>query len=507
MIMSYLGQVNSFLPYCLSIMQKISSEIQVSNNFICSLEEVKEELRLYISCNDQKSKIWILCKKNNNNKYHYPLSAGLETYDFMLAAQSEELIKNFVEEVALKYLNNFSPEMLKRIRELNPLLNLLKKVYKSASINLSNITLIFRDHLLLEKINIITSLIELGLNPLNCWIIPKKDKNLYNREVYNEYRSLGCKIFELNDKSYKTTLNAIIRLVGNEKIIVVDDGGDLIAQILDNNLHFKNSFIFIETTSKGMTVLKKFKDTSIINLAQCIIKDKLSLNIAASCVIRFRDILRHDSLIGENCLVIGYGKLGTHVATLLKALGVNISIIEKNLHRRLLAKNKEYNCYEDIIDAVSKKEFKFIFGCSGALSVPEEVLRFLPTNSVLASCSSQDLKLVITSLEANAEKVVCEGIGDIYYLQDPFNPSLLKKVTIIAHGDAVNLYYYEGVPEQEYDYFTSLVFSQIIESQKGNNDVELVSRFIKEILYIHKEEHLLKSQTLLDKIKSGNEDD
>lgn len=483
MIISYLGKINSLLPYCSSIMEKISLEIQSYNMFICSLEDIKEGIMLSISIRDQESKIWISCKKNNQNEYIHPLSAGLDTYNFMLAAQSTEIIKVFIEEIILKYINNFSAEMLMRIRELNPLLNLLKQVYKNSGTNLSNTILIFRDHLLIEKINIITSLIELGLEPNYCWIVPKEDKNLYNKEVYNEYLRLECKIFEPNDKNHNKILYAVRSLIENKKIIVVDDGGDLIAQILDQNLHLINNFTFIETTTKGMTVLERFKDIFIINLAHCIIKNNLSLNIAASCVIRFRDILRHESLIGENCLVVGYGKLGTHIATLLRALGVNVSIIEKNSYRRLFAKNEGYNCYTNIIEAVSKKKFKFIFGCSGTLSIPKEVLYFLPTNSILASCSSQDLKLVIRALEANAKKVIFEGIGDIYYLPDSSNPSFSKKITIIAHGNAVNLYYYEGVSEREYDYFTSLIFAQIVESEKGNNNIELVSTLIQKTLY------------------------
>lgn len=445
----------------------------------------------------ENNKFKVLIENNNKNEFiifnfnyfeyeknAYPLQAGFPYYEILL---TENHTNEYFDDLKMKmsfYINKFSELEIERIEELNPKIEIITKYYLDNHIDLRKMSIVIREHLLLEKLNLFKSLIRLGVDPNQCWIITKEDKSLYFEKVFNEVISLGINVIKLeNREGISSIVEGISRDIINKHVILLDDGGDLINSFSEISDNFNWDIKAIETTSKGIHNTRNIKNIEILDLATCSIKKSLSFEIALSCVLRFKQLFQHEKTKGEYCHVVGYGKLGQYVSQFLRALGMEVTISELNEKRRRLASSADFKTYKTVEKALEKREYKYIFGCAGRPIITEKELEYLDKNAVLITASSQDLSVVIKFMEGNYQKRNLDGIGTLY-IDDKHN-----KYTVVAEGHAVNLYYSEGVSEKEYDLFTTLMLSSVVESFNRIDDkktapildVEELCKFVVEI--------------------------
>lgn len=461
--------------------------------FTGSVEEVHEFIKELIRTEDRSAKISIDNSRDRlvncnivgseacftikffqtpNNLPNFFTSSSECHYDVLLIYSDNQVKPFYVNNLKnqlVKALNVFNKKEIKQINALNPLLAHLTKQYLLDNICLEEVVIVIREHLLLEKLNLVLSLFKLGLKPSNCFFVAKDDKTLFVNRVASYLTEQGVRVIK-SQKITEDIIEEISQRYTKKKIIVLDDGGDMISSLARIAEEFKMQLFPIETTSKGISLIQsKFPQLRVIDLANSSIKVNQSRNIAISSVIRIRDILRHKKLSDEYCHVIGYGKIGRWMASLLREIGLKVTISEVSEKLRNKAKEEGFSVFSSAKDAFANQKHKLIVGCSGARTISEREVLYLGNESYFVTVSSQDFKGLIEYLNKNAKFDSLEGIGDLYQISG-------KKIFMIAHGHAVNLHLSEGVSEPEYDDFTSLMFKTVIEvgrSVSSNSPIDV----------------------------------
>jgi S-adenosylhomocysteine hydrolase len=433
-----------------------SSLAPLLEGMACCEESTPDGLQLTSSLGSRAS-LWLSARARPPRESREVLRAGLDLYEVVVGLRNapEELSSGFVRTLRQR-LQRFSGSERERIRRLNPLVWDVAGSWPKRS--LSHVTLVVRDHLLLEKLNLMYALLELGLDPRRCMFLGKEDDSLFASHVVSELRALGVHTLRpTTADDLADTCRRFIELAADGPAIVLDDGGAFIKEFATLSGIEGRPFAFVETTTKGMLNLRTLPFVRFVNdLASCSIKSDLSQQIGVSCVVRLRQILCHEKMTAERCLIMGYGKIGRHVATVLRAIGVMVSVCDVDPAARLAAADAGFPAFSSASEALSTGTHRFIFGCSGAQSVAVSDLNLLPSNAILAGASSQDLMRVTRHLQEVASSTRVDGYGDVYLHKG-------KRIDVIGHGHAVNLYLAEGVSEPEYDPFTALMLSTILE--------------------------------------------
>ena len=424
------------------------------------LKHVSDDQLLFELFFQDGSFLNVACGMSKQQDHSDPLRAGLPRVE-IAAASMCRTGKNQIDCVLTRVraaVQRFSSSEIARVAELNPLLTATCDAYLKAGCDqLQDVNLVFRDHLLIEKFNLVRELVRVGLRPSRCWIIGKEDQSLYSHQVKAAYISLGTRVvgsYCAGEMQYLAP--SIIEELDGQKAIVVDDGGDLISAMSQCEAERRMVFMPVETTSKGITKLRRL-GIPCLDLATTSIKESLSRQIAVSCVVRARDLLRHSKFSGETCHVLGFGKLGRHVAVLLQQMGVRVSVSDPDPCARAHARKNGFHTTEQATPALAAFPHAFIFGCSGVQALQGVDVECLKSPAFLISASSQDLINAVAYLKAIAKVQHRPGFGDTYTYSDG------RCVHVLAHGHAVNLYQAEGVPEPEYDPFTTLLAVTIVE--------------------------------------------
>lgn len=356
-------------------------------------------------------------------------------------------------EVTAQVFMPFTSSERSELSALNPLVGKMVGSYARSGFDLSDTTLFFREHLLLEKMNLLAGLLELGLEPARTIVIGKPDATFYRHRVVAQLRSWGITVLD----SLDSVAEVIERFAAqpSASTIVVDDGGDLALDFLRSS-RSPGRLAVLETTAKGVRLLERAgKLEQAVNLSSTSIKAALARGIAVSCVYRFRELLRHEATQGEECLVVGFGQLGRWVAALLAQLGLVVRVVDPLASAQAAAEAAGFPVFPNLADAASSS-VRYVFGCSGERSIGWSDVSRLGHDVVLCALSSQDLLPVISSLNESASTPV-RGLGTRYRVDG-------RQVTVLADGHAINLHYAEGVSEPDFDAFTTLTGVAIVQA-------------------------------------------
>jgi S-adenosylhomocysteine hydrolase len=243
----------------------------------------------------------------------------------------------------------------------------------------------------------------------------------------------------------------------NAPAVVVDDGGDLILDLL-TDAALDARIGAIETTTKGVRLLRSAGLLDrVVNLSDTSIKDAMNHRIAVSCVYRMRELLRHEMLHGESCVVVGYGRLGRSIAPLLAGLGMVVRVVDTEAGACASAVADGFPASPDLQAVMDAARSRFVFGCSGVRTVTMSHVRTMGRHPMLCSASSQDLQPALRHLRKHAVARPVRALGTRYETGE-------QSITAIADGHAVNLFSAEGVSEPEYDPFTALICVGVVET-------------------------------------------
>ncbi len=349
-------------------------------------------------------------------------------------------------------------ELDSRIVELNPI---CAEVATRTALRQkrSRVLIVIREHLLLEKINIVDGLMAAGIQSQEILFVGKTDKSMYRDRVSSALLRRDIVFFKAIPELVQH-LNTIHP--HPSQCVVVDDGGDMVVALYENGLLSSDTEV-IETTTKGVkTLQEKCPNLNFENLAGGLIKVQQSRAIAASCIYRIRQLLRHKHLERRRALVVGYGQIGIHIADVLSTLGMTVDVCDVSEAKRIEANISSFDTYPSVKAAVASQPYAVIIGCTGTQSIRLEDFDVAKQDDFyLSAISSNDLMALRQELAEQAKRHnSAKWFGDQISLQGGRN------FNILGHGGSINLFHDEGVSEPEFDIFNAKILEATLISAR-----------------------------------------
>lgn len=318
---------------------------------------------------------------------------------------------------------------------------------------LKNVAIIWRDHFLEENIGLLSGFVTLGVEPNDILALDKGDSTLHRFEITATFKKMGFNVDVLDnssledDKLMKIGTKIVSDFINerkDKKIIILDDGA-IITKIL-NKVHFNNVISVIELTEMGLRRINKLDkvDYPVLNVAKTKLKRNLVYpEISNSLFIRITELLGGEKLVGRSAILCGYGDMGEILAERFRAFGVRVSVVDIDTMRLIVAGERGFNTYNNIVDAV-KNELPFIIiGASGYYSITEEIFPYLLQKTYITAGATADLKVFDNYKEGS---IYIPKLGTVYSIDD-------KDIIVLGNGRSVNLYYSEAIPNKSNDIF------------------------------------------------------
>jgi len=267
----------------------------------------------------------------------------------------------------------------------------------------SKIIIIACQHILEPQKVMFQRLISLGFLPKNIFIMGKIYSTNY--DVLKEMRSLGMYVLEtgfqtqvpfdaqhahfckyLLDKSYTARKNA-------EKVIVLDDGGELITQLaLENKT---KSVIGIEQTSSGFRKLENMSFSfPVYNVARS--KTKLELEtpfIVSLGIRRIEEKLQELGWQKPSILIVGLGPIGAEMKDQLLGHEYKVSAYDK-IHG------------EQSISKIVQNDIQVVIGTTGS--------QILSHDEIVALNESLDTKVLFVSMSSSDREFELWRLRDLF---------------------------------------------------------------------------------------------
>lgn len=290
-----------------------------------------------------------------------------------------------------------------------PLLEYVKSFHSSVS--LSNVLLIGCQHILETTHTMLQSLYDFGLNPRNVFLIGKCYS--CSSSVWQEMHLEGIQVSPLSfsfeshltfDDQFSGILVQFLKNVLSRVdlsafniIIVIDDGGHLLALSMDFFRNYKN-IIGIEQTTSGYEKIKITpRAFPVINVARSqaklIYESPMIADIVIEKILKRMVILRSFRKI----LIIGGGAIGSSIYMALK-------------------NNYEVHIYDKKEETDLKKHLQaadIIIGCTGETSISFSKYKYLKEGCVLVSASSSDREFDAVHLRRRCKNDVKSCHDDI----------------------------------------------------------------------------------------------
>lgn len=301
-----------------------------------------------------------------------------------------------------------------------PLLDFAASRFKH--LNFSKTAIVGCQHLLPSNLIMFHYLFEKGLKPVNTFLVGKvysthknTSKNFEKMGVYlHKYKYSSHQSFEEQfSVTAKSFLNFVENKIGSyrlERVILVDDGGEIIKQVSRNG-HFGDvKIVGVEQTTSGYEKLAGMKERlllPIINVARSNAKLNVESPYIAKAVIQElnKRLIKH-KIKPKRILVVGDGAIGRNLFNQLSRK-YEVALFD------ILPHKSHFNSdLETIVPS-----HNVIVGSAGNTILSRLQFKVLKRNTVLVSASSSDIEFESTYLRQQATEtdnlhadILAEGI-------------------------------------------------------------------------------------------------
>ena len=410
-------------------------------------------------------------------------------------------------DIVEKHSNIFTPEEEEWLLKYTPWLqDFVNKDLFDKKV-LSDCLIIFREHSLISVYNIYQIFRSLGLKPENTVYYSKGDRCRNISRIEESFRDKGYGVFVLNpfesvsetgksedekinpqasDRVYKELKPYFEKAKGEGlRVIIFDDGGLMVTTVIDLFSKDYGNLIngYIETTKGGMHAINSRPDlhVTVINLADCSIKNLLNSVIGHSIVQRLREMIPHIGLRGQSVVLVGYGTLGRAISKDLRRLGMSVYVCDNNNERIFEALADGFPVSKDVKYMIKEFEPILIMGCTGLDALTYDNLVQIQRDTYVATVSSNEIKQSYAIFDKTSKLELVDNYARIYTLENGY------RLIILGNGASLNLYNGEGANHSEYQPFLAAMIETIVYSAingpiKGKNglDTEIADKIIGE---------------------------
>ncbi len=379
--------------------------------------------------------------------------------------------------------NSFSLSQHFFNRPALPLLDyLLNKVLREKRVSLEKTAIIYIHHPLQTSVNLVDSMIQLGAQPKNIFVLGKKYSEC--PAVVEQIRHYGIHYQPCSAQmgwgqfshSFTRDINWLWKSVTDhlqedvKNVLLLDHGG-YATSFMPVPILEKYKVIGVEKTTAGLIRLNDqgLPPFPLIGVAHCATKKILESPLIAEAIVNKLLSLIPEDPYKATCGIIGYGAIGKAVATKLLAMGYKVILHDNNP----IPLTNGITFTHGISELVASSDY--IFSCTGQDSIKSiEPFRVSQTDKTLISCSSED-KEFLTLLKAIQKKnntVVKNPFSEIHYSTDKG-----ATIRVLRGGFPVNFDHSgESVPKKDIQLTRALVLLSILQAAEFFNNPQLLNR-------------------------------
>lgn len=290
----------------------------------------------------------------------------------------------------------------------------------------------------------------LGLEPQDITVIDKEYRYLHTDRVDSHLKfEHGVRVYRYSqiERAIAEHLDRAERC--DRKIVVLDDGGYVLPVVLHRFPTKAPQFVgLVEQTMSGIWKLDGHElPLPVFSVAESHLKGTIeSYGVADAAVRNVLALLPHEKLEGRNALVIGYGRIGQEVASILRFRRMQVAVYDRNVVPLVTAHERGYRTDRDLGQLVENWKPLLVFGCAGAGSMTREHFERIEDNCYLVSTTSRDYEFVLDDLDSmSLDNEKLGRTGTVYRLASGV------EVLVLAHGLPINFYYAESLPTRYVD--------------------------------------------------------
>jgi adenosylhomocysteinase len=306
-------------------------------------------------------------------------------------------------------------------------------------------------HHMSDFVGMIEGLLHVGADPATMTVVDKEYPYLLTKRVDAHLKSqYGLRVFRFGNieagiRSHIQEANRMRR-----RSIIIDDGGYVLPVLLrsfpDSVHHFEG---VVEQTTSGIRKLHEFPTLPIpvFSVAESKLKSSIeSYGIAEAAIRSILGLLPHEKLEGQPALVIGYGRIGQEIASVLTARRMRVAVFDSALINLIAAHERGYltdRCLERLIRLHRPL---LIVGSAGKDSLTQSHFDSISRSCYLASVTSRNYEFRLAELRAISVDIRSEGkLGTRYTLSNG------SHAIVLGDGFPINFHFAESLPNKYVD--------------------------------------------------------
>jgi S-adenosylhomocysteine hydrolase len=342
----------------------------------------------------------------------------------------------------------FTATECQKVRREMPLTRLVPDLYDRRP--LEGYTLIFTIHHMTDFLALMESAFALGADPEDVTVIDKEYLYLHTDRVDAHLKlEQGVRVYRYSDLEVALAQHIAWSERCGKQILVLDDGGYVLPTVMRRFPEKASLFAgLVEQTMSGIWELDGHDlPLPVFSVAESQLKGTIeSYGVADAAVRNVLARVPHEKLEGRNALVMGYGRIGQEVASILRFRRMQVAVHDRDLVQLLTAHERGFKTSRDLAQLVQQWKPLLIFGCAGANSMTREHFAQLTENCYLVSTTSRDYEFRLPDLsEMSVDEERLGRVGTLYKLAGGV------EVMVLAHGLPINFYYAESLPNRYVD--------------------------------------------------------
>lgn len=297
---------------------------------------------------------------------------------------------------------------------------------------------------------LVDSLVALGADPAHLTVIDKEYPYANSRRVDAHLVSRrGITVWRYSELRTGIEDHIARAVKAGKRSIVMDDGGYVLPVVIRELPDRIGHFIgLVEQTMSGIWKLEGLELTiPLFSVAESEMKGAIeSYGIADAAIRNTLRLLPNEKFEGQAALVLGFGRIGSEVARILRARRLRVAVYDTAITRLVNAHEEGFTTHRSLDELVASHQPKLIVGCAGRGSFGLEQARRLRDRAYLVSTTSRDYEFGLAGLREGSSAVTDLGVtGTSYQLADG------PEVLVIGHGMPINFHFAESLSNRYVD--------------------------------------------------------
>jgi len=233
------------------------------------------------------------------------------------------------------------------------------------------------------------------------------------------------------------------------KSVIMDDGGYVTPVIIRDLPETVSHWIgVVEQTASGIW---KIEDLAVpypvFTVAESRLKGTIeSYGIADAAVRNVLNLLPNEKFEGQPAVVIGYGRIGRQVGTILRSRRMRVGVFDREITHLLRAHEEGFETRRSLSELLSRTQPLLVVGCAGRKSFGLGDAMSIKRDCYLVSTTSRDYEFDLPALREASGEV--ENLG---LVGTRFSLKRGSSLTILGHGMPINFHFAESLPNKYVD--------------------------------------------------------